>query len=200
MAVITSIIPESNFEKVRDQIGAVLADEIANQAGLTSDPLLQAVTIWKDRTIAFDKTELPAINVLYNISTYDDNDPHTSKGDNKYTIEVITNANFTATDRGDTKANLNLQLLFRNIRYILENPNYLTLGFARGFIFSTKIESMRVLEPRQIGDALATISGLVVFSVEMTENNGDMSVTPNATVETKVKIDETDKGFRFLTT
>lgn len=189
-------ITESNFEKIRDRICEILVTEFANQYFITGDELFNLV-IWKERFIAFDKTELPAINVFFNNATYSEKDINNSFGENRFSIEIVTNAKHTDTERGDTKASEKLQKILRIVRYVLENPNYLTLDFVRGFISSTAIESIRATQPNSTGDGMHTITGQAIFKANLKESNGDIAGIPGENYNTSVKLNQTDKGYYF---
>ena len=55
-ALITYEIQEQNFEKVRDRIGAIIAEEILGQKAITRNDLFDA-KVWIERSIPFDNTE-----------------------------------------------------------------------------------------------------------------------------------------------
>ena len=70
MPKITQAIPPQAFEIIRNRIGLILAEEIDNQSILTYDPDLD-LTVWVERTVPFDKTELPSVNVSLARGSYD---------------------------------------------------------------------------------------------------------------------------------
>ncbi len=194
MAVINYVIPEQSFEKIRSKIAVILADEIANQFTLTSDPLFNA-TVWLERFIPFDKTELPAINVYFNSTNFDDKTQNTNRGTNIYNIECIVSAKDTDSENGDKIALFNVQKLVGVIRFILENQNYFKLGFSENFIFSTLVSAVNISQPQNNQDGTHVASAQLTFEVVAGEYNGELQVTPSAFFTTQIKLAETDKGF-----
>ena len=62
MALITQIIEEQGFEKVRDAIGAVLKTELANQKTLQG--YSHDATVYVGRSAPFQQDEVLMVNVL----------------------------------------------------------------------------------------------------------------------------------------
>lgn len=66
---ITGVIPAQNFEAIRDAIAALLVLELAAQT------ITASVKVWKERTIPFDLSELPAVNIYFDGAIYSDHNP-----------------------------------------------------------------------------------------------------------------------------
>lgn len=198
MAKIDYIIQAQRFELVLDKICYILADEISNQGVLTSDNLLTDVQIWKERFIAFDKSELPAINVYFENSDTLENTPITTKQTAKFKIEIIVNSKHSATERADTSASIKCHKLIGIIRYILKNPNYLRLDFdiSENFIFNTNISGIQMSQPLE-KDGFHIISASLDFEVTFEEYNGEIQPVAGEIYDTVIKIAETEKGFKI---
>ena len=191
------IIPEQNFERIRNEVASILALEFAAQFILTSNALFSA-GIWIERFIPFDKLELPAIKVFYVSSSYKNNTFGSSKGECKIHIEVTVNAKDSASEGGDKKASINCQFLMGKIRFILSHPEYKTLGFSLpGFINGREITDMNVAEPNPNQDGLHTITSNLMLNVRYEENNGDLTSTPGLIYSSQIKIDESEKGYKL---
>lgn len=193
-AKILNIIPAQNFEALVAAVGAIITSEFANQLTLAPTATIFSTKVWLERFIAFDKTELPAINVFFSNANYNDNDPHNSRGDVKLNIEVITNAKHTATAQADGLAVSKLNKLTGAIRYILEHPAYITLGLPK-FVSSSLIESIRNTQPTQQGDGLHTVSSIISFNVNLRESNGNLAGINLDWTSSNLTIGSTDKGF-----
>jgi len=192
---ITTVIPQQNFELIASKVATIILTEFANQIVLEPlNTIFSIDKIWLERFIPFDKTEMPAINVFYNSSTYTDNTPHNSLGDSKFSIEVITNAKHTSNNDGDLLAAQKLHRLIGAIRYILKHPAYLSLDLQK-FVFYTQVESIRIGQPTQSGEGLHAISGLITFNVRLRENNGDISGISLEKQTTTFLIDNSNKGY-----
>lgn len=197
MFKISTEIQSQNFELVTDRICEILTDELAEQFNLTANSLFQAV-VWKERFIAFDKTELPAINVFYENSDFDRNTPETSAGNAKYAIEIVVSAKHTDSERGDIAASLKCQKLLGVLRYILKNPNYIRLGFdvADNFIYGTEVEEIRMQQPDN-KEGMNIIGGQLLFNVRLEESNGKITPVTAEGYATSVKLNNTEKGYKF---
>jgi hypothetical protein len=197
MALIEHEIQAQTFELILARICEILADELDNQLDITSDDLFSA-TVWQERFIALDKTELPAVNVFFNGVNYDSNNALASHGDLRYTIEVHTSGKHTSTERGDTFAALQCHKLIGVIRYILENPYYLRLGYAtpQGFIRGTKVDSIDIAQP-EMKDGIHSIVGILVFTVRAAVLNGTIEPVVAEGYTTKAEISETENGYKY---
>jgi hypothetical protein len=196
MSKIQGIIPAQQFEVVRDRIGEIIADELANQVDLTNNSEIDA-EVFIERVIPFDKTDFPAINVAL------------AKGDNAgktyissdwghiYYIDVYCSGKANNSDQGDKRAILKLQKLIGIIRFIFESPYYKTLGFTAPSIQRVGVKSFFLAQPDK-DDAGNTVMGRVELNVEVPEGSETISGVVAAGYETKVKLAETDKGYKYI--
>ena len=198
MSKITQEIPPQGFELIRDKIGEILADEILAQFAIHSDPERDA-TVFVERITPIDKTEMPLINVLYSRSGYDNNSAINSDGKNTYNIDVYTSAKTKIAKRGGAESMLRLGRILGIIRAILESPFYLTLGFTTPFIMSTEVTSIEIQDPRDNQDAANTVMGRLIFVVEAAEITEQIQPVTAEGYDTQVKLDETEKGFVYVT-
>lgn len=173
MSKIQNIIPERNFEIVRSKIVDILTDEFAEQFSLTSNPLFQA-TVFKERFIAFDKTELPAVLVYFSRDDFDSKITTQSKGDAVFGIEVHTKAKFTNSERGDTQASLDCDKLCGVIQYILDSPYYIRLDLSPGIVQSSIVDSIQIGKS-DVADGISTVVGLISLRVRILEDNGALT-------------------------
>jgi hypothetical protein len=200
MSVITTLIPAQSFETVRDKIGAILADEVHNQSVLdNNNPDLDAI-VWIERLVPFDKTELPAINVMLSNGKYDGQTIAQHDGTYNYNIDVHTSAKSTANNNGDKLAMLKLQRLLGIVRAIIHNPKYVRLGFAAPFIIHRGIETLQISDPQINGDALHSVMGRLVLSVKVPETAELSAPVAIAGNTTAVKLQLTDNGFKYVFT
>jgi hypothetical protein len=196
MAKITTLIPLQNFEKVRDQIAIILADELSNQATLAGDQQINA-TVSSERFIPFDKTSMPALNVLLSRGNYASGTTIDADGVYTYFIDVYTAAKTIGTTRGDTLATTRLHRILGLVRAILEDTQYLTLGFTRPSIENTTVSDISIAEPSNNQDAASIIMGRVTFMVRVTETVKLLTGVPLTLSNTEVKLGLTDKGYIY---
>lgn len=209
--MLNSIIPTQNFELIRDAIGRVLTLEFANQYNLVkayneaheddAEPVcIEPIcpTIWLERVCPFDKEELPAINIVYADTDFtDETTAYTSRGDNKYYIELYTNAPSTIGMDGDKAAAIQLAKLAGMVRAILMDNKNRNLDFINDPIHSRYVKTITRTQPRISNDAENTISGIVeahYIGEESTETEPGIVVAESSTA---VKLSETDKGYKY---
>lgn len=197
MSVINGIISSQSFEIVRDRIGAILADEFANQALLTGDPALKA-KVFVERFIAFGHSELPAINILFDREEFVSRTAVDAQGLSRYIVQCYTSAKTDDVERGDTKAMIKLQKMLGIVRAIIMDPKYVTLGFANPFIWNREIESITVADPGRTPDATNSVTGRIIVLVKMPETTELISPTLAAGFDTTVRLEETEMGYRFI--
>jgi len=192
-------IPPQGFEIIRDRIGEILADELVKQFTLHADPERNP-DVHIERLGAFDKTELPAANVLYARSDFGGNTAIDSDGKNQYHVDVYTNAKATAGERGDSKSMQRVSRILGIFRAILESPHYLTLGFAAppGFIMRTKVLSIEIQDPKDNPDSKNTSMGRLTIQVDAVETVEQIQPRDAEGYDTQVKLEETDKGFVYV--
>jgi hypothetical protein len=213
--MIPSIIPQQNFELIRDRIGLIIFQELENQYDLTNNSTLEkpkfnqgeypeSLLVYIDRVVSFDEAEMPVVNVTYNGGVYDLNNPKYADGNNTYFIDVYVksdaNEDGQETD-ADKLAGRKLASILGKIAFILRYSAYKTLGFAAGFIGNTKVASLTNLGPLQsnnLQDSNRCIVGRIVFEVRAIEN-----VTPIEPINamgflTTVKLSLTNKGYVYI--
>jgi hypothetical protein len=189
-ALITIQIPEQNFELIRTRIGEILTLELAAQT------YAAGITVWKERFVPFNANELPAINVRYNSSSYDNEHLTYSRGDNEYHIDIHSKENGTDALNGDFRSSIKVERLAGIIRYILSSSEYSCLGF-QSLIENRRVDSIDIGNiPTQ--DAMNTIVARVTFKVRAGESCNDLTPVNAEGYTTQVKLDDTDKGYRFV--
>ena len=189
-ALITIQIPAQNFEVIRNSIGTLLAEELASQTAAND------VTVWENRFIAFDNSELPAINVSYDNTPYDNHNAQSRRGVNKYYIDVIVSAKHSSTQKADYRSSLLCQKIAGIVAYILSSAEYHTLGLTTGLIQSRWVESLQMGKLAE-QDSLHTIVCRVTFNVIAREDVGNLTGTPLEIISSQVKLNETEKGYKF---
>jgi len=198
MAKLLEEIQPQAFELVRDRIADVLAEEIAAQLDFTGDFSddfnAEGIDIYCERSIPFDKTELPAINVQLAKGDYNNEDAKFSDGNYVYNIDVYTSSKSTEDDQGDRLATLKLHKLIGVCRAILKAPVYRTLGFQAPFIMRVTCGEFSIAETTK-QDTLHTAMGRLLFNVRVPENVELQVAKVINGYETKWKIAESDKGY-----
>jgi len=197
MPKINGIIATSSFELVRDQIGAILADEISNQFTLSAEEALNLSGVFIERVVPFDKTEMPAVNVSVARLDLDGQVAVNTDNNATYNIDCYQAAKSGDGVQGDVLSRFQLFRLMAVVRSILEDPQYITLDFARPFIMNRHVVSIEPA-PAIDQDGINTAMGRVVLSVKVAENTDLVPTTILGRSDTTVKLELTDKGYRFI--
>lgn len=195
MAKINTIITNNNFELIRDRIASILVIELSNQLSLTSNSLFES-TVWIERFIAFDKTDLPAINVYFTNANYDNKTPISRRGTNTFNIDVHIGSKHTNGIDGDKNSIINVQKLCGVIAEILSNPVYNKLDFVPGIISHTEVTNIQVAQPKE-KDSTQIATGRVVFQVVANECSSEIAPITADSYSTTVTIGETTKGYFY---
>jgi hypothetical protein len=176
---LTERIPRQTFELVRDRIAQILALELGGQAALQPpDEQLQGITVFTDRFIPLDVTDLPAVDVLFSSATYDTDGRIRVDGPGVFVINVFTaqeaqiDASGNVLARGDTlSVNQNSRIL-GVIRSILQSAPYKTLAFDPKLlpIGGRKVDRIMSVDPSAVDENVANLSkGMAQFTVKFCE-------------------------------
>jgi len=195
MALINTIIPLSNFEIVRTRIGEILFTEFARQFALTANPDINP-SVYEERFIPVDNAEFPVINVSWSGAGYSNKDQTQVDGDNTYNIDCYAGAEADG-DSGDKIATLKLHRLLAIARAIFEAPVYNTLGYAKPFSCNVRVASISIADPVRNNDATHQIQGRLELSIRVPETNLLIPPPQIGTHTTQVKLELTDKGYRY---
>lgn len=195
MPLLNQPIGEQSFEIIRDRIGLILADEIDNQATLTYDPDLD-LTVWVERTVSFDKSELPAVNISLARGTYEGQTAIQTDGTYLYNIDVFVNSVSKNNISGDVDSKFKLHKILGVCRAILENVQYKTLGFPPAFVMNRHIVDLNIADT-SAQDGNYTSMGRLVLSVRVPENSQIPSAELIAGISTSIKLSQSNQGYYY---
>ncbi len=195
MAIINQEIPVRAFELIRDQIALILADELAYQATITYDDIFLA-PVFTQRAKAITPEECPLINVSIDSGKYDNQTWIDSDGEYTFFVDIVTTANYNASERGDTLSSKEAQRLAGVVQGVLMHPEYVTLGFDRPFIMRAKVTGF---DPGTIAKDESTNLAVVriTYVVKSTQNELTVLPTINFVTSTQVFLYETEQGFLY---
>lgn len=199
-ARINIAIPDQGFEKILDQLCIILVGEVNNQFILTYNPTLDIDGIYRERIVAFNKSELPAINVVFDSGEYSKQDQTQTDGTYRYIIECITFAKSDEEELGDGLAKVKCNRMAAVVRAILEDPRYKKLGFeeitgGNAFIEHREVEGIEFGRMGQ-ADACHVMYGRVILSVRAPEYPASFAQgVPVGGSDTTVKLHSTDSGY-----
>ena len=196
MALITEIIPEQGSEKVLNRLGAILFLEISNQITLQSIP--DDFALFIGRQEPYDKSEDVVVNVRPSNVSFTGQTQEGVQGDNVYNIDIYAQGRSTQVVSGNTVSKDKMQRYLGFVRYILGSTNYKTLEFPYGLIGGVNVQSVQ--HDLRYGEEDANFISFARFqvSVRINECQELWDVSPLEGVDTVVKLDETDKGFKII--
>lgn len=201
MPIITNPIPQQQFEVIRDRIALIIAEELASQcsAGKLNRPDLNA-TVWVERFTTFDNTELPAINVKLDSGVFDWDIQTHQIPTYTYHIDIHVNSKQVGTADADKAAMLKAERLAGIVRAILHDPRYNTLAFAKPSISRRQVTRIDFYPGESSADALSTAGARLTFTVASTETVELSTAQDFAGITTKVKIHNTEIGYKYEVT
>lgn len=188
------LIPKQGFEIVRDVIGAVLAIEIANQRELIESK--DSFDLFTERVTPMDDADDVYINIVLDSGNYAIQNQRDTQGRTIYFIDVYTRG--VAEGKGTTDATILLHKYIGWVRYILSSTAYNTLGLPPGLIGGTSIESFATLDPALKEDSQYTRFSRLQFAVRIQENQELWETITLESLHTNVKIDNTEKGYKYI--
>ena len=197
MALINVAIPEQNFELVGRQIGIVLKTELDNQFDITADEDLEGINVFSERRVPFDKEDVPAVNITLFEGDYDNQNTVARDGHYDFLIDVYHKSKATDDVDGDTASALKLHRLMGVIAFILEDPQYRTLGIPAPSIASTKVSKIRIEQPDTRDESTHLIMGRIVFNVRVCEGTILIDPIPLGSYKTEVCLNGSAKGYIF---
>lgn len=196
-ALITQLIDRlENFERVRDQIAAILLVEQQNQQALATaaskDPELWRLRIFSERSnpwevFCTDPTDpkydtTPIVNVIFDNESFDKSTGNTVERQKAVgTFNVDCYAFATATNdpdgdgfnAGDESAAKEVHRAVRLVRSILMAGAYTYLGFPRkpgAVVWRRWVESVNIFQPQIGGQTIEhVVAARVAFQVEFNE-------------------------------
>lgn len=192
-------ITAQNYELIRNQIGAILAQEFESQASEYYNTDCEGVDFYIERVQPIDHNELAIVNVSVDQGEYGNKHQGSSDGTYTFFVDAFANSKSTASHKGDKLAGYRVQRIIGICRAILDNPIYKTLSFAPGFIMRTMVMSIEMLAMKQDGvDALNSRVCRLTFQVKANESVELPAGNLLTDHITRIHLGLTDKGFRYV--
>jgi len=193
--LINYTIPERNFEPIRDQIGAILFMEFENQY-LNYNPNCQIDGVYVERKAPIDKEELAFINVTVISGAFDNKSAGRKDGIYQYAIDVFAKKPSEEGKPGDQESQIYMERLLGICDYILEDPQYKTLGFAAGAIGHHGVVEMQIRDQNP-NDASNVAMGRLIFTIKVIEVNALKFAPQLLTATTAVSLNDTQFGYKY---
>lgn len=193
---ITSIIPKQNFELVREQVGAILFIELENQKSLQG--FSYPINVYSEYSGGMGIEDEVNINVSLSSSNFGGKTQKDSQGNTVFNIDIFSNAKETQNKTGSELSAIKIQKFLGMIRFILSHTDYKTLGFELGFLGGTYFESYEFTDQNYfVQDAANVKMCRITFAVRIQENQTMSPTNVLEGNETNVKLDLTEKGYKY---
>lgn len=193
---INIIIPKGAHELIRDRIAEILTIEIGKQFILSYDKDFD-LSVFIERNTPIDKTELSVVNVFVLEGNYSNKNQGSVDGAFQIIVDIETNSETIGDKGGDYLSSLKCQKILRVCRYVLEDPEYKTLGFAPPFISRVYVSNFKIGQKQNMNDGLNSMLGRITFNVVANEKNSLIDPPLITGYETQLKIAESDKGYFY---
>lgn len=195
--MIEELIPQQNFEIVRDAIGFILTQEINSQKQKPNSRYFEDVNVFLERTTPIDNSEEVVINIVLASSNFDNKTQKDSQGKTFFNIDVYSSAAASTEQSGSLNSALKLHKYIGLIRYILQHTDYKTLFLPLGIIGGTLIENYNIMENNIKEDSNFFKMGTISFSVRIQESQSMSQPLNLQEIFNEMKIEETDKGYVY---
>ena len=198
MPIINTIIQPRSWILVRDRIGQILKDELANQAAITYNDYINC-DVYVERWSPVNLNECIDTSVVIvgiesikpENSTWIDRDDVV-----QYSIVTTTAMAASPTNGGDVNAMMRNQEITGIIDGILTHPEYITLAFPKPFIIRSKVVDIKFgMQNRQ--ESAGMVSSVVTLEVSFDQSEPESTTTPLSESLTSVKINDTENGYKY---
>lgn len=198
LAIIDTIIPESNFEKIRDRIASILAVEILNQSKLQHDEELN-VTVFTERYTQPSSEEGLVIIVGVDRNNLEHHTNIDYRNQCTYNIDIYSfaradnsNANgyYLSSKKGQKVAGLCTK--------IIQNPQYIRLGYddvSPRFVGGRRITGMQFDIPQDPQDASHPRMCRIQLDVNFNDSVQGVNGEAIEGIDTNIEIGESEKGY-----
>lgn len=193
--MIDHVIPQHKFETVLNNIGVILLSELNNQKFLNN--FNESFEIFKERQTPIDKAEEIVINLVIDNISYTNHNQFSSDGTHTINIEVYVNGYETSTLNGSEFSSLKLNKVVGLISYVLRHDEYFNLGFQTPTIASKTLNSISFDKSITNQDATFSRMAIIELMVRFSENYQDNNLIPLLGNDSRIKINLTDKGYKF---
>lgn len=196
-AILEYDIGVSNQELIRDRIAMILKEELTNQATRQANEELDA-EVYTEYYSTPDEVEERVIVVGIDRGSFDNHTQIHQTADFMYYIDIYTFGKAKGDNDGYLVSSLVLQRLAGLVRSILQAPQYVRLAFDTEQIIHRRSVSNIVYDlTGEEEDASSSRMCRVSLKVEFSENQPGQEPIVAVGYDTQVKIEETDKGFKY---
>lgn len=191
---INYIIQPQAFEFLRDRIGVILNEELAEQVTL-GNTKAEALVVVEGLSVA-DNTEMTKIMVSLSEGVYANQHQGSATAPYRFFIDCFSNAKSTNVAEGFVIATYKLHSIIGICRHILQDPLYKTLGYVPGFVQRVIVQSIKIGDPDKT-DALHSVGGRLTLDVTVAEENGMIEPPLIESNSTIVSINNSNQKLKY---
>lgn len=191
-------IGKKNYEKIRDQVCALLTVELASQATNYYNEDAEDVEVYNQRMTPIDKTELTMVNVKIGQGTFDNHTQGSMDGTYRIYVGITTNSKWLGEEMPDTLSSHKNQRVSGIVNAILSDPAYKTLGFPPGFIERVRVLAFETDPTSEVNDAISTFHTTLLLEVKSYEDVTLPEGLPLLGDYTTVYFTNTGKGYQYV--
>lgn len=196
MALITENIPVQGSEIVLNRLGAILFLEISNQ--VTQQSISDEVQVYISSQNPYDKSSDVLINVRPDSVNFNGQTQEGMQGENIFNIDIFTQGRSTSVISGNTESKDKMQRYLGFVRYILASTKYKTLDLPYGLIGGVNVQSIQHDLTYNPDDANAISFARLQVSIRINESQELWNTNPFEGLDTVIKLDDTEKGFKII--
>jgi hypothetical protein len=193
--LITEKIPIQNFEIVKNKVEVILFTELNNQNKLQCKGI--DIEVFTERQEPYSNGEDVVVNVSLNNIPYSQIDTRNTTGNLSFNIDVYASGFTTLDNDGNKTSRSKLELVTGWIRYILSSTKYNTLGFPKGVIGGTYVDSIQFDDNYGNQEANYIRMARIQFSVKVIENQELWTGIELLGNDTVIKINNGSKGYKL---
>jgi hypothetical protein len=193
--LITEKIPVQNFEIVKNNLEVILFKELDNQVKKQCTDL--DIQVFTERQEPYDKGEDVVVNVSLNNIPYSGIDEKNTTGNLSFNIDIYARGFTTLDNDGNKFSRSKLELVTGWIRYILSSTKYSTLGFQKGIIGGTYVDSIQFIDNYGNQDGAYVRMARLQFSVRVIENQSMFDGIELLGNDTIIRLYDGSKGYKL---
>lgn len=196
MALINHEISDDYFQLIQSNIASILLTEFQNQYSISGNKDLDLSEIWKDRRTSFNMSDLPAVNLSIGRIDYSDKHRLQKNSNPVYHIDIYSIKNHTSSEYADTASSESAWKMAQVIQYILDYPEYATLG-KKPYVKHVEVTGIESGESEIDGGGrcmILRLSFLVNTITNFAPVEDPVEIQGN---DTTVKLSETEKGYYY---
>jgi hypothetical protein len=194
-ALITEIVPIQNFEIVKNNVEVILFTELNNQLVLQSNDM--EIEVFTERQEPYSNGEDVVVNVSLNNVAYSGIDTRNTNGNLSFNIDVYASGFTTLDVDGNKISRSKLELVTGWIRYILSSTKYNTLGFPKGIVGGSNVDTIQFDDNYGNQEANYIRMARIQFSVRVAENQELWNGIELLGNDTIVVLNDSSKGYKL---